>query len=161
MAPGRVSRCGAVEYQYSGREGFPEHVRAAANDPKIIVNGPDPGCSLPAGMKKSRLGRGMGGSGGTCGKYCFCYVAIDTIKSDAGRSGVDLSALYIIDNNLAPVMSESYGECEPFILTAGNAFYNALWQQAAAEGITVVVAAGDSGSAGCDSSFTEKRQQMD
>jgi subtilase family serine protease len=31
---------------------------------------------------------------------------------------------------------------------AGNAFYNALWQQAAAEGITVLVAAGDNGAAG-------------
>src|SRR5208337_3188587 len=31
-----------------------------------------------------------------------------------------------------------------------NAFYNALWQQAAAEGITVLVAAGDNGAAGCD-----------
>ena len=29
-------------------------------------------------------------------------------------------------------------------------FYNALWQQATAEGITVVIAAGDNGSAGCD-----------
>ena len=28
--------------------------------------------------------------------------------------------------------------------------YNTMWQQAAAEGITVVVATGDSGSAGCD-----------
>ena len=34
--------------------------------------------------------------------------------------------------------------------TTGNAFFNSLWQQAAAEGITVVVAAGDNGSAGCD-----------
>ena len=32
----------------------------------------------------------------------------------------------------------------------GNAFYNALWEQAAAQGITVIVASGDSGSAGCD-----------
>ena len=64
--------------------------------------------------------------------------------------GVDLSALYIVDNNLAPVMSESYGECEATLGNAGNTFYNALWQQAAAEGITVVIAAGDSGSAGCD-----------
>ncbi len=63
---------------------------------------------------------------------------------------MDLSAVYIVDNNLAPVMSESYGECEPGLGTAGNAFYNALWQQAAAEGITVVIAAGDGGSAGCD-----------
>jgi len=33
-----------------------------------------------------------------------------------------------------------------------NAFYNSLWQQAAAEGITAFVSAGDSGGAGCDPS---------
>jgi hypothetical protein len=34
--------------------------------------------------------------------------------------------------------------------SAGNQFYNSLWEQAAAQGITVVVSTGDSGSAGCD-----------
>ena len=65
-------------------------------------------------------------------------------------SGVDLSAVYIVDQNLAPIMSESYGECELGLGTTGNQFYNALWQQAAAEGITVFISAGDGGSAGCD-----------
>ncbi len=32
-----------------------------------------------------------------------------------------------------------------------NEFYSTLWEQAAAQGITVLMAAGDSGSAGCDS----------
>ena len=65
-------------------------------------------------------------------------------------AGVDLSALYIVDNNVAPVMSESYGACELDMGTAGNQFYNQLWQQAAAEGITAFVSTGDSGSAVCD-----------
>ena len=34
--------------------------------------------------------------------------------------------------------------------TTKNTFYNNLWEQAAAEGITAVVASGDSGAAGCD-----------
>lgn len=47
-------------------------------------------------------------------------------------------------------MSESYGQCELNIGAAGNQFYNNLWQQAAAEGISVFVSSGDNGSAGCD-----------
>src|SRR5580692_3045855 len=47
-------------------------------------------------------------------------------------------------------MSESYGICELGLGTAGNQFYNSVWQQAAAQGITAMVSAGDSGSAGCD-----------
>jgi Pro-kumamolisin, activation domain/Bacterial Ig-like domain (group 3) len=77
---------------------------------------------------------------------------IDFVVSESTETtfGVDLSAEYIVDNNLAPVMSESFGLCELFIGTAGNAFYNALWQQASAQGITVLISSGDQGSAGCD-----------
>ncbi len=72
----------------------------------------------------------------------------------AGESGFDFggdySAQYVVDNNTAPILSDSYGECEYSLGTAENAFYNSLWQQAAGEGITVSVASGDSGAAGCD-----------
>jgi hypothetical protein len=51
----------------------------------------------------------------------------------------------------------SYGECESNLGTAGNAFWYQLWQQAAAQGQTVFVAAGDSGSAGCDNFTTENQ----
>jgi len=47
-------------------------------------------------------------------------------------------------------MSESYGDREADLGSAGNAFYNSLWEQAAAQGITVAVSSGDGGSAGCD-----------
>lgn len=73
-----------------------------------------------------------------------------TSASTNTTQGVDLSAEYIVDNDLAPVMSESYGACELAMGTSGNLFYKQLWEQAAAEGISVFVAAGDSGSAGCD-----------
>jgi pseudomonalisin len=39
---------------------------------------------------------------------------------------------------------------------SANSFFNSLWEQAAAEGITVLVSAGDSGAAGCDSSSATK-----
>src|SRR5207237_8869998 len=48
------------------------------------------------------------------------------------------------------VRSDSDGVGESSLGAEGNDCYNALWQQAAAEGITVVVSAGDNGSAGCD-----------
>src|SRR5262249_3985268 len=66
-------------------------------------------------------------------------------------SGVDLAAAYAIDNRIAPIVTYTYGACEALLTPTQNAFCNALWQQAAAEGITVLVAAGDNGSAGCDS----------
>ncbi len=77
---------------------------------------------------------------------------IDLVESiwTNSTAGVDLSALYIVDNNIAPILSESYGACELDMGTAGNQFYNQIWQQAAAQGISVFVSTGDSGSAVCD-----------
>lgn len=77
---------------------------------------------------------------------------IDFVVSESTETtdGVDLSAEYIVDHDLAPVMSVSYQACELELGSAGNQFYSQLWQQAAAEGITVMVASGDGGSAVCD-----------
>jgi hypothetical protein len=50
----------------------------------------------------------------------------------------------------ARIMNVSYGECELANGTASNVEYYDMWQTAAAEGISVFVAAGDSGSASCD-----------
>src|SRR6202451_2775737 len=65
-------------------------------------------------------------------------------------NGVDLSSTYIVDQNLAPILTESYGACEFDLGSAGNLFYYQMWQQGAAEGISVFIAAGDEGSAACD-----------
>jgi pseudomonalisin len=72
-------------------------------------------------------------------------------KSTNSSDGVDLSAQYIVNHNLAPVMSTSFGLCEAALGSSGNSFLNSLWQQAAAQGITVFVSSGDNGAAGCDS----------
>jgi len=48
------------------------------------------------------------------------------------------------------VISISYGECEAENGEAANAAFNSAFQQAAAEGISVFVAAGDEGAASCD-----------
>ncbi len=73
-------------------------------------------------------------------------VAADTATS----AGIDAAAAYIINNNLASILNVSYGACELALGTQGNLYYNQIWQQAAAQGITVLVATGDSGSAVCD-----------
>ena len=71
------------------------------------------------------------------------------------------SESYIVDNVGNPnskvygvhVMNVSYGACELGLGTAGNVQYYDLWQTAAAEGLAVFVAAGDSGSASCDDGY--------
>jgi subtilase family serine protease len=62
------------------------------------------------------------------------------------------SESYIVNTTplIAHIMSVSYGECELGLGTTGNAAYYNLWQTAVTEGISVFVAAGDSGAPSCD-----------
>src|SRR6266481_897597 len=54
-----------------------------------------------------------------------------------------------------PIISISYGQCETVNGAAANAAYKSTYQQAVTEGVSVFVAAGDSGAAGCDNSVPE------
>jgi pseudomonalisin len=74
-----------------------------------------------------------------------------TTASTGVSDGIDLSAQWSVSNNLADVISLSYGSCESTgDVSGGTTFYQQLWQQAAAQGTSVFVSAGDSGAAGCD-----------
>ncbi|MGA3211536.1 MAG: protease pro-enzyme activation domain-containing protein [Terriglobales bacterium] len=68
--------------------------------------------------------------------------------SSSTSDGVDLSAMYIVNNMAGTVaaFSDSYIESEYFGGSSGEAFYVTLWEQAVAEGQTVSVCAGDEGS---------------
>jgi hypothetical protein len=113
-------------------------------DPQIILDGPDPGV-VPGDETESDLD--VEWAGAVARNATIKFVISATTDTTLG---VDLSAQYITDNNIAPIMSVSYGICEAGLGTAGNLFFNQLWQQASAQGITVLVATGDSGSATCD-----------
>ncbi len=117
-----------------------------ANDPQIIVNGTDPG--IWSANEETEADLDVEWSGAVAKSAAIKFVVS---KSTNSSDGVDLSAQYIVNHNLAPVMSTSFGLCEAYLGSSGNSFLNSLWQQAAAQGITVFVSSGDSGAAGCDS----------
>jgi len=71
--------------------------------------------------------------------------------STNATDGVDLALAALIDGALAHTVSVSYSACEGGMNPAHLAFYGALYAQAAAEGIVIVAATGDSGAAACHS----------
>ena len=111
----------------------------------IVYNGEDPGITSTDEEAEADLDTQW--SGGVAPGATIKYVLS---ASTPASQGVDLSALYIVEHNLAGAMSESYGACESSLGSTENSFVNNLWQQASAQGITVAVSTGDSGSAGCD-----------
>jgi len=56
---------------------------------------------------------------------------------------------FAITENVAPVVSISYGECEAALSTTDLDQNNALFEEAGAQGQTLVAAAGDTGSTAC------------
>ena len=113
------------------------------NDPVIVNNGPDPGISGEEG----EADLDVQWSGAVAPKATIHYINSEgTQTSDP----LFLGAEYVVDNNSDDVMSLSFGVCEAGLSATTNAFFNTLWEQAAAQGITVTVSAGDNGGAGCD-----------
>jgi subtilase family serine protease len=114
-----------------------------ADDPAVILAGPDPGL-VANDQDESTLDVEWSGAVAPA-------AAIDLVvaASRATTDGVDLAAAYIVNHATAPVVSVSYGSCEQEMGAAELAFYNSLWEQAASQGMSVFVASGDAGAAGC------------
>ena len=115
-----------------------------ARGPVITLNGPDPGTAGNDDETENVLDVEWAGA---VAKAATVNLVLS--KTTTTTDGVDLSMEYIVDQDLAPVLSTSYGQCEMF-LPSRSTFFSNVWQQAVAQGITAVVAAGDQGSAVCD-----------
>jgi len=64
------------------------------------------------------------------------------------------SMVYAIDNNVAPIITVSYGNCESLFGSATTVnSYNTLFQQANSEGITILGPSGDAGATDCDTGY--------
>ncbi|HXE32047.1 MAG TPA: Ig-like domain repeat protein [Terriglobales bacterium] len=140
-----------ADYPAAGVTSFRQTFLAgfSAAPPTTFLNGADPGAGTTTGdADEAALDAEWSGA-------VAPDAAVDFVVSQSTdvTDGVDLSAQYIVDHALAPIMSSSYGACEAALGgpgSAGNLFYQNLYEQAAAEGITVVVSSGDSGAAACD-----------
>ena len=124
---------------------FRSTMNLPANAPQVVVNGTDPG----------DLGADEDGEADLDVEWSGAVAKGATVKfviskSTSSTDGVDLSAQYIVNNNVAPVMSTSFGQCESTMGSSENTFYNNMWSQAASQGITSFVSSGDSGAAGCN-----------
>jgi large repetitive protein len=142
---------GRSDINLSDVQSFRQIFGLPQNDPNIILNGTDPGYpNYGSDQTESTLDvewAGASAPGATIN-------LVESASTDT-TDGIDLSSAYIVDNDIAPIMSLSYGGCEELMGPTENEFYNSLWQQAAAEGITVFVSTGDGGAASCDSELQQ------
>jgi hypothetical protein len=112
----------------------------------ITVNGADPGDLGGGEEAEATLDSTWSMGLAPWGAMTTLVVSASTDTTD----GVDLSELYIVEQNLAAIMTESFSACELYATDAQLAGASALAEQAAAQGISYVVSTGDDGAAGCD-----------
>jgi pseudomonalisin len=117
-----------------------------SNQPSVVLPSGDPGL---AGVDQDEATLDVEWAGAIAPS---ANVTLVSEASTATTDGVDLASAYIVNQALAPVVSVSFTSCEQQMGTAELAFYNNLWQQAAAQGMSVFVASGDSGAASCNAS---------
>jgi uncharacterized protein (TIGR03437 family) len=133
---------GQTNVTMSDIESFRQQFGLAPNDPKLVrVPGyPDPGI-LTDDLGEALLDLEYAGGVAPNAAVQFVY-APNVIESVA----------YAIDQNLAPVISMSYGLCEAMVSSGSGtaAAYRAMAQQANAQGITWIAASGDAGAADCE-----------
>ena len=140
-----IAVLGRVDVALSDVRTFRTNAGLPPNDPQMIINGPDPGSPWCDDELESAMDVEWAGA-------IANNAIVKFVTSKSGASdGIALSAQYAVNHNVAPVVSLSYGLCEAALGTAGNAFWNNTWAQAAAQGMSVFVSSGDEGAAGCDS----------
>jgi len=111
----------------------------------IMVNGPDPGNA--GGGEEAEATLDATWSSAIAPNATVDFVVSGTTNN---TDGVDLSELYIVENNLTDIMTESFGSCEYFATDTKLQEIRSLAEQAAAQGITYFVSSGDNGAEGCD-----------
>jgi hypothetical protein len=81
---------------------------------------------------------------------------------NAPNQGVFQSVIYAIQQDLAPIITISYGECEADLGQYYFNYFEGYFQQAAAQGQTVINSSGDSGSTACygDGNTTAYQEQL-
>lgn len=124
----------------------------SSNQPKVIIDGNDPG--INGDSIEAMLDLEVSG-GIAPGATVNFYTAADTDL----QSGLFLAIYRALDDNAVSILNVSFGSCEESDGTSGNAQALAAWEQGAAQGISVTVSTGDSGSAACDNPNTEATAQ--
>jgi subtilase family serine protease len=111
----------------------------------VVLNGPDPGDLGGGEEAEATLDSTWPGAIAPTAQVAL-VVSATTNTAD----GIDLSEIYIIENNFADVMTESFSACELYATDSQLAGASAMAEQAAAQGITYFVSTGDDGAEGCD-----------
>jgi len=138
---------GQTDIQLSDIEQFRNLFGLPANDPTVILvpGSPDPGVQDSSGdLSEADLDLEL--SGAVARDAAILFV---NSSANYGFGGAFQSLYYAIDQDLAPVITISYGDCELDTGSATALMWQSWAMQANAQGQTIFAASGDTGAADC------------
>jgi len=148
-----IAVMGQVDISLTDLAAFRTVFGLPANVPTIKVYGTDPGAPLCASsancspsdddLEESTLDVEWSSAVAQAASVIF-VTSIDAIE---------VSMTDAIDNNIAPIMTVSYGECESGWGASEMSVLNQLFEQGAAQGITILGPGGDTGATDCDTNI--------
>jgi subtilase family serine protease len=125
-------------------EAFESAAGLPAKDPKMILV-PDSGTSAVSEGDESESDLDVEYSGAIAKGATIDFVYVG---NNPNMSVFD-SMNYAVDNDIAPVISISYGACETGLTASDFQSLDQIAQQGAVQGQTIVASSGDDGSTGC------------
>jgi subtilase family serine protease len=136
-----IAIVGQTDIQISDVQKYRSVSGLTAKDPTVILvpGSPDPGISS-GDIVEANLDLDVAGAVARNATIIFV---------NSGNGAFD-SLIYAVNNNVAPVISSSYGSCERNFSPGNITVFTQLGQQANAQGQTVLSASGDSGAADCE-----------
>ncbi len=122
-------------------EDFQQAAGLTVKDPTLVLV-PDTGTSTfsPGDESESDLDLEWSGAIATGAEIVFVYAGSNP------NAGAFDAIQYAVDQDLAPIVSSSYGECEAYL---DGSTLESTFQQAESQGQTVLAASGDDGSTDC------------
>ncbi len=133
-----IAIIGASDFSFSDIAAYRAYFGLPPNAPQVMVYGPAPAAD-PSWEFEETIDVDLSGA------------AAPNAKIIVAESNTPITALqYAVDDNLAPVMSFSAGDCEQKFTDNLPLLTRAIVQQANAQGETFVAASGDSGAAACE-----------
>jgi uncharacterized protein (TIGR03437 family) len=142
----KLAVMGQVDIDLADIHQFRSFFNLPANDPQAILvpGSADPGTNQ-GDLGESDLDLELSGAIAPDATILFVY-----------SDDVITSLQYAIDQNLAPVISISYGNCEAQTPESDALTQQSWAQQANAQGITWIASSGDSGAADCSTGATSR-----
>lgn len=144
-----IAVVGQSEIEVSDIENFQNAAGLTVKDPTPVLV-PDSGTAAVSTDDEAESDIDLEYSGGIAKGATIYLVYV----GDNSNYSVWDSLQYAVDTKIAPIISMSYGACEPDLSSSDYSTLEAILEQGASQGQSIIVSSGDSGSTACYSDLT-------